>query len=648
MTHRDDQKLQIQQATDIVRLIGDEISLRPKGREHVGLCPFHDDKNPSFHVSATKQIFKCFSCGIGGDAFSFVMNYHKMTFPEAMAFLAQRAGIELKPSQRGHPDSAESSRGERQLIADANQRALGFFRAVFAHEESGAIARRYVQNRQISPQIAQVFQLGYAPDQWDGLAGMIGKQGWGYHGFERAGLVGVKKQSHGRYDRFRHRLVFPILDVLGRPIAFGARRLNDHDEPKYLNSPESPLFNKSMTLYGLHVAKKPIIEHRTAVVVEGYTDVIACHQAGLGHVVATLGTAFTRKHAEVLSRLCDRVVLIFDADQAGQKAADRAVDVFLSGSMDVAVAVLPDGLDPAGLLVRPDGFQQLRQHIDRAAGALEYKLGRMRAQLDAADTLTGRERVAGQYLQELVRMGVLGQSAIRKAMVVGRVADALGISQRAVDDHLKQLSAAATRGRQAYGQRAERDTLSGTNEDNLQTGVAWPDSAHKIRALRLAERHVIGCLLRRPALFHQRLSDGMTLDEALTPAEMVTPQAQALYTRLYERLCDDGALTLSKFLAQLSVDEEQDLANLATHAEVEVEARCGDDSQRLETQLREAAESILLHHKERWYKQYREALFGVVAHGRRSAIDESQLNELAEHRRNNPSAVRIARSIVDK
>ncbi len=648
-----DQKLEIQHATDIVGLIGEQIALKPQGREFVGLCPFHDDKKPSLHVSPVKQIYKCFSCGAGGDVFSFMMNYHKLTFPEALAHLAQRAGIELvrlsRSGARGATEEGASegggSGGDRQLIAQANQRALLFFQKQFQHPQQGQGAREYTQARGITPEMIEAFQVGYAPDQWDGL--VQSGQGGGVKGLELAGLASARKSGDGFYDRFRHRLMFPIFDALGRPIAFGARRLREQDEPKYLNSPETALFNKSATLYGLHLAKQSIVASQAAVVVEGYTDVIACHQAGFRNVVATLGTALTRQHVTALSRLCERVVLVFDADAAGQKAADRAVEVFLTGLLDVTVAVPPPGEDPAQLLAGSDGAQRFQSLLDHGVDALEYKFTRLTDQLEQSDTITGRQRLAEQFLQDLIALGVLGQQAIRRAMIVRRLAQLLSIHESAVESQLKKLAASRPKFREP-APAAAHDDPSGhvAAENNFQNEVAWPDRAHKIRALQLAEQQIIGCLLRRPALFHQTLSNGMALDEALTPGEMITPEAKQLYAFLYQQLSGNPTVTLAQLLAELASEAQHGLAGIATHAEAQADALCGEDEDSLTQMLVTSVQSLLEYHQEHQYQQKRQAVFGLGGQAQQQADEtdtDTLLRELSEHRRNSPSPARIAR-----
>ena len=357
---RDDLKRQVQEATDIIELIGEQVTLRPKGKEFAGLCPFHEDRNPSMFVSPQKQIYKCFVCGAGGDVFSFAMNYHKLSFPEALKVLGERAGIQIKDThQQGDPGQPTV----RQKLSEANKCACTFFQRQYQHEQTGAKVRDYVAKRGINDQMLDAFQIGYAPDSWDQFAQYLQQRHLPVEDFVDAGLVSPRSSGGGLFDRMRHRLIFPICDALGRPIAFGGRILpdgtiDDKNEAKYLNSPETPLFNKSATLYGLHLAKQTILQTRTAVIVEGYTDVVACHQHGVRNVVATLGTALTKEHAHALRHFAEKVVLIFDADDAGQKAADRAVEVFIGGSLDVTIAVLPNRMDPDELLALPDGQAQ--------------------------------------------------------------------------------------------------------------------------------------------------------------------------------------------------------------------------------------------------------------------------------------------------
>jgi len=669
MNARDDDKIKVQQATDIVRLIGEHVALRPKGKEFAGLCPFHDNKNPSMQVSPAKQIFKCFSCGAGGDAFSFVMNYHKMTFPEALKHLAEMAGIELTPfmprgGAAGH-DGRQEGPSPRQRISAANQQAQDFYQALLRHPEHGQIARDYLANRGFNEQMIEAFGIGVAPDQWDGLAQMIARHGWDRPAFEQAGLIASREGSPDRshYDRLRHRLIFPICDALGRPIAFGGRVLpgskrDDKSDAKYLNSPETPLFNKSATLYGLHLAKKRIIDTKTAVIVEGYTDVIAAHQAGATNVVAALGTALTSEHVTQLRRFADKLVLIFDGDEAGQKAADRAVEVCLTAEIDVCLAVLPHGQDPDEMLGKEDGLATWQKLVDEAQDALAFMFDRFTRQLDAVDTMTGRQRAADQFLDTLARLGFSRVSPLRAAMIVQRLSQVLAMPEAQVRTELSQRSKSLSPRRaddnaahrfnanQDVAENAFVQTSENSNpEDWQEDSFAPSQTRHKLQALRLAEKQVIGCLLLDNAGFGATLNDGHSLDEALTPHEMVTQEGRALYGRLYEQLSGGGDVTTAGLSADLAADGALALSAYAADAQAHVTLATSGDTTRLGQMLRSGAEAIVGYRRESRYQHDRQALSSEGQSPSDAAQQDKAraIEALIEQRRANPSPVRIAR-----
>ena len=334
------------EATDLVKLIGEHVPLQPKGREHVGVCPFHDDTKPSLSVVTHKgrPFYHCFACGASGDAVGFMMDYHKMTFPETLEALAERAGIELEHAPHAGPPSDPAT--SKKALLRATEAASRWYRRRLLDETVGLEARQLLERRGIDDSMSEAFMLGIAPDAWDGLCSRIRNSTSTRDPetrtpsvrVEAASLIKPRNEGNGHYDVFRNRLIFPICDELGRPIAFGARSLSNEDQPKYLNSPESTLFDKSRTLYGLHLARKPIIDSGLAIVVEGYTDAIACHQAGFKNTVATLGTALTAAHARNFA-ICNQVTLLFDDKKAGQKAADRASEIFFDCDIDVKICL---------------------------------------------------------------------------------------------------------------------------------------------------------------------------------------------------------------------------------------------------------------------------------------------------------------------
>ncbi|MFI4897357.1 MAG: DNA primase [Phycisphaerales bacterium JB059] len=427
-----DDRQRVRDASDIVAVIGQHLSLKAKGREYACLCPFHDDHNPSMSVVPHKQIFHCFVCGAGGDVFTFVQRYHNMDFREALEFLAERAGIELtrrKPQARSEAGSDEPSR--RDLI-EANRVAADFFRAILTHPEHGALAREVIERRRIAPEMVETFSIGASPNRWDGLLQTVQSKGLNPAHFLGAGLI-KPKENGGAYDALRNRLIFPIHEhPTGRVIAFGARRLDDEDEPKYLNSPETPVFNKSKTLFGLHQAARSIQREGVAIIVEGYTDVIACHQAGITNVVGTLGTALTTQHAAVLRRLCDAVVLLFDADEAGQRAADRALEVMFSEEIDIRVGAGGDGAkDPDELLRSEGGVERFHAMIAGATDLLEFRFSRLRARLRGAG-MAETSRVLGEEMERLNEMGLDRVRPLRKQFIIRELAHVAGVDEQIV------------------------------------------------------------------------------------------------------------------------------------------------------------------------------------------------------------------------
>ena len=423
-------------ASDIVGVVGEHLALKPKGREYVGLCPFHDDRNPSMCVIPAKQIFHCFVCGAGGDVFTFIQKYHSMGFRESLEYLAERGNIELtkfKPGGgAGGGREHSGGIGKKEIMA-ANEVGQAFFKAILSHPEHGELARSIIAERGISDEMVERFGIGASPDRWDGLLMTAQKQGMDLKALVGAGLIKAR-DTDGHYDALRNRLIFPICDQIGRVVAFGGRKMKEEDEPKYLNSPETPVFRKSKTLYGINHAVRAIKRERTAVIVEGYTDVIACHQAGVEHVVGTLGTALTSGHATVLRRLCDTVVLLFDGDAAGIKAADRAIEVLLSETIDIRIASLAgftEAKDPDELFKQPDGPEVFAKVVAGSVDLIKWRFDRLRDELADA----GPARVTQRIEEELARLSDLGLgelSPVRRSLMIRQVARAAKIEEGVV------------------------------------------------------------------------------------------------------------------------------------------------------------------------------------------------------------------------
>ncbi|MDR7602786.1 MAG: DNA primase, partial [Armatimonadota bacterium] len=310
---------QIRSRVDLVELASAYVSLRRSGRRYVGLCPFHSEKTPSFTVDRERGLFYCFGCGAGGDIFDFFMRAEGVSFGEALRELSRRAGVPL--------EARPSAQGEIAGLLRALDAAARFYRETLLHPNWGRPGREYLAQRGVSPQVAEHFRLGYAPLDQRALLQHLLSRGYAVEVLERAGLVGHREPS-GYYDVFRGRLMFPILDLQDRAVAFGGRALREEDQPKYLNSRESPVFHKGRTLYALNFAREAIRKRGYAVVVEGYMDAIACHQYGIHHVVASLGTVLTPDQVALLRRFTSSAVLVYDSDEAGQRAAVRALPLF--------------------------------------------------------------------------------------------------------------------------------------------------------------------------------------------------------------------------------------------------------------------------------------------------------------------------------
>ena len=353
-----DSKDEIKQKTDLVELISEYVKLKPAGNfGHKGLCPFHGEKTPSFHVSGDKQIWHCFGCSEGGDCFSFVQKMEGMTFPEALEHLGRKCGVEVKrfSSKEGNV---------RQRMLAVNDLAEKFFVKVLNESSKAQYAREYVASRQIPQEIAAKFGLGYAPDDWSLLCDVLRKRGYSEAELVQAGVALKKRSGSGVIDRFRHRLMIPLRDQHGNTLGFTGRVLRAEDNPKYMNSPETPVYSKGRVLFGLDVAKQAIKQAGYVVIVEGNLDVTASHKAGVEQVVASSGTALTQDQLELLKRYTDTIVFAFDSDAAGFKAVKKGLAIARGLGLDVRAAILPEGVkDPDELVEKnPAAWKELVEH----------------------------------------------------------------------------------------------------------------------------------------------------------------------------------------------------------------------------------------------------------------------------------------------
>jgi DNA primase len=401
---------QIAAGNDIVDVIGSYFPLKRAGANFKALCPFHQEKTPSFMVSPGRQTFHCFGCGAGGSVFRFVMEYEHVDFPSAVRKLATRAGITIV-EQRGAADEDRHYETRRKLLK-LHAEAAEWFHENLTKREVGEPARKYLKQRGITGEIAKRWQLGYAPDEWDAFGGWARGQGFDTRELIASGLIKTKDDDQTSnlspqtsYDRFRGRIMFPICNDVGEVIAFSGRLLKDEEgAAKYLNSPETPLFRKGNVLFGLHKSKRALIEANCAIVCEGQLDLISLFEAGITNVVAPQGTAFTENQARILKRFVNEVVLCFDSDAAGAKAAERSLDALLENDFIIRVVELPAGEDPDSL-VRRDGKEQFEKRVATARDFFDYRIER---------EITGID---------LTSMGAKIQAARNLAATVSRVHD---------------------------------------------------------------------------------------------------------------------------------------------------------------------------------------------------------------------------------
>jgi DNA primase len=408
----------IKERVDIADIVSHHVSLTKAGQNLKGLCPFHQEKTPSFTVSPSRQIFHCFGCGAGGNVFTFLTRVTGASFPEVVRDLGRKVGIEVAETAANVGPHA----GQAKRIEQLNQAAAAWFAHTLRDARAGAVGREYLESRGIQQTTIDRFGIGVAPAEWDGLLKALTKQGFTHGDLAAAGLVVARDGGSGFYDRFRARVMFTITDLRKRVVGFGGRVLGD-GMPKYLNSPDTLLFKKGQTLFAFDQAREAIVRTKTVIVVEGYFDAIALHQAGLTHTVATLGTALTSEHVQALRRFADHVVLLFDPDAAGVRAALRGLDLFVNSGLSVKVITLPAGEDP-DTFVRKEGAGAFAQLEAAAPSLLDYALDFTMKQAESS-SLESRIRSVDDVLRILQK----SEHPIEREERIRSVSERLGVSQ---------------------------------------------------------------------------------------------------------------------------------------------------------------------------------------------------------------------------
>ena len=524
---------ELTERNDIVDVVSQYVRLTKKsGANLFGLCPFHSEKTPSFSVAPDKQIYHCFGCGKGGGVINFIMEIENLSFPDAVAFLARRANMPL-------PEEAQSEDTSRRArLLELNRDAARFFHDMLKSPQ-GAPAQDYVRRRAISPVMVTRFGLGFAPDSWESLANAMRRKGYSDQEMFEAGLVKHGK-SGGVYDAFRNRLMFPVIDVRGSVIGFSGRILGD-GEPKYLNSPETPVFSKSHNLFGLNLAKKS--KNGYIILVEGNIDVVSLHQAGFDGAVASLGTSLTPEQARLISRYTNEVILCYDSDEAGKKAASRGIGILEKLDLKVRVLQVPGAKDPDEFIKKygPEAFARL---LDKSENHIDYRLEQLRGRYDLSDD---SQRV--EFLREATGVIASLHSAVEREIYGGHAAQMAGISAEAMAQEVKKEL--RRRIQKEKKQQERRDLSPAIQLQPKARGMRYDN----IRSAR-AEEGVLRLILLDSSLLEET--------EGLTGSEFSSP----LLGRIFDLLRSRAAEGLSTQLPALAgALEPEEMAHLAWVAE---------------------------------------------------------------------------------
>jgi len=441
-------KEEIKRAADIVQVIGQYVQLKKAGKHYMGLCPFHAEKAPSFTVSPERQVFHCFGCKKGGDVFAFWMAYHGVTFPEALKDLAEKYGIAISETFSSGEETKKAR--IREALFGVNETAAQYFQHVLANAGSTDAVVQYLKRRGLTEDIISEFRLGYAPDAWGGLTRHLKDRHADLEMAVQAGVIIPKKAGEGYYDRFRGRLMFPIFNLRGQVIGFGGRVL-DNAVPKYLNTPETPIFHKGEFPYGLHAAYQAIRQKGMAVIVEGYMDLLALRRNGLEEAVATLGTALTQDHVRKIKGYAREAIVVFDSDEAGRAAALRSLPLFLNEGLPARAVALPQGHDPDSF-VNEKGLTAFGAFLGKAVPIFDFFLEEKLAK--GGSGIEGKVRILKEVLPVLAQL----RSRAQKALYAARLSERMGIKEEVVLSELKTTATGPNDGEAGLAERLAPST----------------------------------------------------------------------------------------------------------------------------------------------------------------------------------------------
>ncbi len=548
--------------SDIVEVVSGYIPLKRAGRNFKAHCPFHQEKTPSFMVSPQRQIYHCFGCGVGGNAFSFLMRYEHLEFPEAVEILAKKAGVKL-------PEKENFKKASSNLIFyKTNELACSFYQKML-NSASGARVRDYLTKRNIKQTTLELFRLGFAPDRWSALIDFLRQRNYSLSLLEKGGLI-IPKDAGGYFDRFRNRIIFPIFDVKSRILGFGARILpeahqnKDDALAKYINSPQSPIYVKGRHLYGLNFAKEAIIKADSVIIVEGYLDCILPYQEGLHNIVSSLGTALTIEQAKAIKRYTHNVVMVYDADDAGQIAVLRSLDIFLEEDMRVKVVALPPGFDP-DLYVRRYTIESFKDLIRASQRLFEYKLNILRLRYDPKD-IEGKLKICHEMLVTIKKI----QNSILRSDYIKKLSEELDIKEGILILELKKIK--------DYSYPAKLEQVQRKRIDINPTEKL-------LLKLMLDEQEIIGQLM-----------------EFLAPSDFQDERASKIVSIMFDLVSQGKKILVSNLINYLS--QYDDLSQIICELTVEPDVPL-EDKERI-------IDDCILRLKERSLKIRRDSLYKEI------------------------------------
>jgi DNA primase len=463
----EDKVREVAERLSIVEVVSEYVQLRRAGANFTGLCPFHAEKTPSFNVNPAREIFHCFGCGAGGNAFSFIMKIEGLSFPEAVKLMARKAGIEIEERQLSQAE--KQAQDERQTFQRINELTVGFYRSVLEQKPEGAVARAYLEQRDAAGDIAEAYRLGFAPDRSDGLVQHLKANGINLESALKLGVV--RKSERGWYDQFRNRLMFPIRDTKGGVIAFAGRVL-DASLPKYINSPESPLYHKSSVLFGMDMALPAIRTENSVIIVEGYFDHLALYRAGIRNVVATCGTALTTTHTGLIKRHAAKVYLLFDSDAAGRKATIRSMELFMEQRLPAYVISLPSGDDPDSFLAG-NPVEAFRTCQDKARPAFEFFVRSLLAQTPP-DSVDSKVRIIDELLPRFKKIA----DPVERDLYEKEICRLLGITVHAFRKRMGGMELTA---RDTGGDQKQADQKGDSTQETLLALIcSYPEAQAEV------------------------------------------------------------------------------------------------------------------------------------------------------------------------